>query len=101
VLSLLIEIEDAGLRDEWLGLAQAAQFEHTSELAEPLDQNPVDDEALRALENCIGAERVIPKIRSCFLYFYPPLRKLCCRIRTDKRDNRSNQLLAGVELPRV
>ena len=54
VLSLLLELEDAGMRDEWLELAQAAQFAHTKQLLQLLDQNPDDEAALRALEGRIG-----------------------------------------------
>ena len=54
LLSLLLELEDAGLRDEWLELAQAAQFAHATELVQLLSQDPVDDAALKALEDRIG-----------------------------------------------
>ena len=54
VLTLLLELEDAGLRDEWLELAQAAQFAHTTELVKLLDQDSVDDGAVTALHDRIG-----------------------------------------------
>jgi hypothetical protein len=54
VLTLLLELEDAGLRDEWLELARAAQFAHTTELVKLLDQDSVDDGAVTALHDRIG-----------------------------------------------
>jgi hypothetical protein len=54
LLSLLLELEDAGMRDEWLELAQAAQFAHATELVQLLSQETVDNAALKALEDRIG-----------------------------------------------
>ena len=53
VLTLVVELKDAGQRDEWLELAQAAQFAHTTELIKVLDQDSVDDGAVTALHDRI------------------------------------------------
>ncbi len=55
VLSLLLELEDSGMRDEWIAFAAALQFGHTAELVAVLDQD-TSDEALTGLRNRIGTE---------------------------------------------
>jgi hypothetical protein len=54
VLALCLELEDAGMRDGWLELADAAQFKYSAELAAALDQDPVDERELDALRDRIG-----------------------------------------------
>jgi hypothetical protein len=49
LLSLCLELEDAGMRDEWMELADAAQFKHATELAAVLDSEPFDERAIDAL----------------------------------------------------
>jgi hypothetical protein len=54
VLSLLLELEDAGLRDEWVAFAADLQFAHTAELIAVLDREIAAEEALEAFRDCIG-----------------------------------------------
>lgn len=54
VLSLLLELEDAGLRAEWVGFAAALQFAHTAELIAVVDREITGEEALLALRDRIA-----------------------------------------------
>ena len=53
VFSRLLELEDAGMRDEWLTLADAARFAHTAALVEVLDRSPYDECAIEELKTRI------------------------------------------------
>jgi hypothetical protein len=57
LLSLCLELEEAGMRDEWLELAEAAAFEYAAQLAAALDREPFDEGALDALRDRIGPSR--------------------------------------------
>jgi hypothetical protein len=54
VLSLLLELEDAGLRDEWIDFAAALQFAYTAELIAVLDREIAGEEALPAFRDRIA-----------------------------------------------
>jgi hypothetical protein len=56
VLSLLMDLEEAGMREEWMQLAAAARFDRTAELAVILDRDPPDDAAVDALRKQIGPQ---------------------------------------------
>ena len=55
VLSLLLELEDSGLRDEWIAFAASVQFAHTAELVAALDDERMDGGALTELRDRIGS----------------------------------------------
>jgi hypothetical protein len=54
VLSLLLELDDAGLRDEWVDFAAALQFSHTAELIAILGRETTGEEALLAFRDRIS-----------------------------------------------
>ncbi|HXW03780.1 MAG TPA: hypothetical protein VD833_00995 [Vicinamibacterales bacterium] len=56
VLSLLLELEDAGLREDWIEFADVVEFNHTAELVALLDAEPIDDDAIAALRDRIANE---------------------------------------------
>jgi hypothetical protein len=56
VLFLLLELEDAGLRDEWVEFARVVRFAHMEELVDLLDNEADADEALAAFRDRIAGE---------------------------------------------
>jgi len=54
VLSLLLELEDAGLRDEWVELAGALRFAYTAELIRVLEREISGEEALPAFRDRVA-----------------------------------------------
>ena len=57
VLSLLLEFEECGMRDELVELASALRFAHTAELVTILDREIGGEEALAAFRDRIAADR--------------------------------------------
>jgi hypothetical protein len=57
VLSLLLELEEIGARDEWIEFAASLQFSHTAELVAILDRETADDEALAGFRDRIAMSR--------------------------------------------
>jgi hypothetical protein len=57
VLSLLLELEEIGERDEWIAFAAVLQFAHAPELVAVLDDESAGDSGLAALRDRIAANR--------------------------------------------
>ena len=57
VLSLLLELEESGMREELVEFAGALRFAHTAELVLILDRDVAGDETLNAFRDRIAAER--------------------------------------------
>ena len=60
VLSLLLELEECGMRDELAELASALRFAHTTELVTILDREIGGEEALTVFSDRIAADRDPP-----------------------------------------
>ena len=54
VLSLLLELEDAGLRDEWVEFAASLRFAHTAELIAVLERQIAGEQALALFRDRIS-----------------------------------------------
>jgi hypothetical protein len=57
VLSLLMELEECGMRDELVEFASALRFAHTAELVTILDREIAGEEALAVFRDRISADR--------------------------------------------